>query len=130
MDTSQLPLPKGRTRKQIKAKKDRAEATVKKSVRAACVKRDRYCRVGLWTAGLKHPPVWLGTCAGPAEWAHLHSHRRAQTRGQAAEKRHTTAGSLCLCRFHHAEYDAHRMKITALTRRGADGPLRFSRKAH
>lgn len=136
MDTSQLPLSKGRTRNSLKAKKDRAEATVKKYVRALCADRDNFCRTRMPldgdTAQTADPFLtwpWCGRCNGPLEWAHMHVKRRSQTRGQAPEIRHTTKDSLMLCRFHHQEYDAHRLKITALTRRGADGPLRFSRTA-
>jgi hypothetical protein len=122
-----LAYPKGRTRKQVKARKDRAEAAVKRAVRAACVKRDGYCRAAtIWHDKFDDPLYWL-ECQSESQWAHLHTHRRSQTRGQAADKRHTTAGSLCLCRYHHREYDAHRLIIEPLTKKGCDGPLRFQR---
>lgn len=123
-------FPKGRTRRQVKAKKDRAEAAVKKDVRSACVERDGYCRYDkdfsdwLVTSGL----VSIHGCGGPLEWAHLHVKRRSQTRGQAPEIRHTTQDSLMLCRVHHDQYDGRaqpRLLITALTSQGADGPLKF-----
>jgi hypothetical protein len=126
------PLLKGKTRKQIKARKDRAEAKVKRHVRRQCELRDNLCRLGEWEW---NPLDWHedtitdndSGCDGPSEWAHMHAKRRSQTRGQAPEVRHDTAHSLMLCRFHHTEYDAHRLTITALTRRGADGPLKFRR---
>lgn len=140
MDTSQLPLSKGRTRKSLKAKKDRAEATMKTSVRAQVFQRDQGCRLLAGFEWYSQPynggpfvttftgPFQVHECVGDPEWAHMHVKRRSQTRGQAPEIRHTTKDSLMLCRFHHQEYDAHRLKITALSRRGADGPLKFSRR--
>lgn len=80
--------------------------------------RDGRCRL----AGARGFPA----CGGPSEWAHLRPHARFQTRGEAPERRHTTAGSLMLCRLMHHLYDAHRMAIEAEDAdRGADGPLRF-----
>lgn len=121
----------------MKAKQDRAEATVKRAVRAACVERDAICSVESAFFGHRGYPWeirdetrligWDEGCQGKSEWAHMHQKRRSQTRGQAPDVRHTTADSLMLCRFHHQEYDAHRLKITALTRRGADGALKFTR---
>jgi hypothetical protein len=125
-EDSMTPCPKGKTRKQLKAAKDRRASIVQKLVRAACCARDLFCRVGTDSLLYDHTPVFT-ECSPVQEWAHMHSHRRSQTRGQAAEKRHTTMGSLMLCRHHHAEYDAHQLKITALTRAGADGPLKFTR---
>jgi len=128
IDYSSLTFPKGTPRRLAKARKDRAEVKVKKSVRAQCVERDGFCR---YPVDVSHDTTeWflaMTSCHGPLEWAHLHARRRSQTRGEAPEKRHTTAGSLMLCRFHHRAYDAHRLFITALTRRGADGPLKFRR---
>lgn len=125
---TELAFPKPEPRARTKGRKDRAEAKVKTSVRAQCVDRDYTCRVG-FSKSLDVVPrsVWDTYCEGPDQWAHLHSHRRSQTRGQAATKRHTTAGSLILCAEHHQQYDAHQLRITALTRKGADGPLKFSR---
>lgn len=127
MDTSQLAHPKGRTRKQIKAKADRAEALVEKLTRAACVLRDGHCRM---TAG--GDDVFIGAvklmsmpCEGPSEWAHFGKKRRARTRGMQPEERHTTAGSLMLCQVMHRAYDSGWLKITALTRHGCDGRLKF-----
>jgi len=131
MDTSQLAFPKGRTRKQVKRRKARAEDQVAKAVREAVMARDVSCRVGTL-----HGPAWYDEfaptgnpfgCYGPLEWAHLHTRRRSQTRNQAPERRHVSTHSVALCRKHHREYDAHQLVITALTRKGADGPLKFRR---
>ncbi len=130
------PISKGKTRKQIKARKDRAEAKVKTSVRTACVARDGQCRYfrtiaavydGWAFVAALHQIQTNDKCDGPSQWAHIHAKRRSQTRGQTPELRHDTAHSLMLCRFHHTEYDAHRLLITALSRKGADGPLKFRR---
>ncbi len=128
--------PKPESRKRVKGWKDRAEAKQIKTVRATCVERDGKCRVFKTLTGEHGGWAILGAlvqlemeylCDGPSEWAHMHSRRRSQTRNQSPEQRHDTAHSLMLCRFHHAEYDAHRLHITALTRKGADGPLKFRR---
>jgi hypothetical protein len=115
--------PKGAvpTRKQEKGKAQRAEVKVKKSVREQCVDRDGPCRYA------KDAPA-QHTCQGPSEWAHLGEKKRAKTRGQAPEVRHTTAGSLMLCRLAHARYDGRqrpRLGITATNKLGADGTLRY-----
>ncbi len=129
IDTSMLPLPKGQTRKQVKAKKDRSEAAVKKQVRAEVVRRDCYCRISsVWGPAMydhHEPPAQFLECDGPSEWAHLR--RRSQTRGMAPDIRHTTADTLMLCRKHHADEEAHRLRVTALTRKGCDGHLKFTK---
>lgn len=105
-------------------------------MRAACVERDGHCRVFLAIAA--HYEGWAilaalhqiedgDKCHSRSEWAHMHSRRRSQTRNQAPEIRHDAAHSLMLCRFHHQEYDAHRLIITALSPKGANGPLKFRR---
>ena len=33
-----------------------------------------------------------------------------------------------LCKFHHGEYDQHRIEINQLTDFSADGPMEFKRK--
>src|SRR5260221_341989 len=76
-----VACPKGRTRKQIKGRKDRAEAAVKKLVRAQVAYRDGHCRL-----------MGCGPCHGESEWAHLGDKKRARTRGQAPTVRHTTEG--------------------------------------
>lgn len=130
--SSGLALHKGRSRKSLKAAEDRAEAKVKKAVRAACVERDGACRIAtpLGHDVLQTYPVLLTMCDGPSQWAHMHTHRRSQTRGQDPEQRHTTAASLMLCQRHHDQYDGRqrpRLLITRLSHKGANGPLKFRR---
>lgn len=125
------PLLKGPSRRQEKAKKDRAEDKVAKAVRAACVERDGPCR--LFTEWLVKNEGWAfgaalnSGCSGDSEWAHLKGHRRSHTRGMAPEVRHDTQHTLILCRRHHQAEEAGTLRITALTRKGADGPLKFRR---
>ena len=124
-----VACPKPEKRQKAKGRKLRAESKQKHMVRMLCVARDGdYCRIvtGMMPDSyrLKDSP-WH--CEGKSEWVHMHARRRSQTRNMAPEIRHDSAHSLCLCSFHHREYDAHRLKITALTRKGADGPLKFSR---
>ncbi len=108
--------PKPEPHKRVQARRKRQAAKVVTSVRAQCVERDGYCRFETFPYG----------CTGPSEWAHLGEQKRYRTRGMPAEVRHTTAGSLMLCRRHHSAYDrAHTLKIVPLTSLGADGPLRF-----
>lgn len=83
--------------------------------------RDGYCKA----SGRDVEP-----CEGLSEWAHMHSHRRSRTVGQEPEERHTTAGSMMLCRKHHAMYDrrvlgtrARYLEIETLSENGANGPL-------
>ena len=104
-----VACPKGKTRKQLKAKRDRHEAAIKKLVRAVCVERDGHCRL-------------MGTtlCSGPSEWAHLEEWKRARTRSMKAEARHCTAGSAMLCQKHHRLEEAGLIAI-ALGPDGADG---------
>ena len=125
--------PKPTTRKTLKGRKTRAEARIIKAVRAQCVERDGYCIVLAhllgFTAGLLLVDTDLGGCFGPSAWAHMHDKRRSKTRGQAPEVRHTTASSFMACQRHHLDYDQKRLFITALSRKGADGPLKFRRAA-
>ena len=123
IDYNALPLPKGKTRRQVKARRDRADAKVEKAVRAACVERDHYCRVNLYRLeGLLRPEAGMGQ----HEFAHMHHKRRSKTRGLPPEERHSRTWCLMLCRSHHRRYDAKTLTIEALTDRGADGPLRFT----
>jgi hypothetical protein len=128
IDYSQLAYPKGERRQTRKGRQQRQEVAVKRSVRAACVERDGFCRLGDWE---QNPDDWHSDalegngCDGRSEWAHLAGHRRSQTRGQAPERRHTTARSLMLCRRHHTQEERGELKITYQTERGCDGPLRF-----
>ena len=98
-------LAKPEPRKRVKARRKRQEATVATGVRAQCVERDGYCLLRARVFG------GFGRCLGPSEWAHIGTHRRAHTRGQAAARRHTTAGSGMLCQRHHAAYDAHEFDL-------------------
>lgn len=129
------PKPKD-TIKRLKGRKDRAEAKVAKAVRAACVERDGVCRVNSASAQLgRIGDTWswdIATdgCDGPSEWCHMHIRRRSQTRNQAPEIRHSTRYSFIACRRHHDQYDGRqtpRLLMTALSAKGADGPLKFRR---
>lgn len=127
------PQPKPEPRKRTKGRQQRQAAKVVKSVRAQCVSRDGYCRIQQDWLRSPDPSPLARECthiAFPSEWAHMHVKRRSQTRGLPPEIRHTTKDSLMLCSRHHAEYDNKakpRLFITALTRKGADGPLKFTR---
>ncbi len=125
-----VACPKPTKRKTLKGRKDRAETKQKHMVRMLCVARDGDCALIAVTPerwkDVADPMEIIG-CRGESEWAHMHSRRRAQTRGMAPEIRHDTAHSLMLCTKHHEDYDQHRLRITALTRKGADGPLKFAR---
>lgn len=124
IDTSMLKFKKGKTRKQVKAKRDRLESERIRLVRLACVGRDGFCRVQ--TERLKDYDVYrlLTDCMGVSEWAHFGAFKRSKTRGLPADVRHTTQGSLMLCTKHHQDYDANRLKIRAGVR-GCDGHLEF-----
>ncbi len=122
---NRLRFAKPEPRQRTKGRARRQESAVARTVREACVMRDGHCRI---TRDLLSPFRYAG-CAGPSEWAHLGDARRFKTRGQAPERRHTTAGSLMLCREAHQAYDAGKLRIEPLTDRGADGRLRFTRGA-
>jgi hypothetical protein len=117
-----LAQPKPVKAKTLKRKRQHLERMLKTAIRAACVERDGYCRYRGVTNG-------IGFCDGPSEWAHLGDKRRARTRGLSSEQRHTTAGSLMLCRRHHRLYDTHRLIIRAVTDAGADGLIVFEESA-
>jgi hypothetical protein len=95
------------------------------------VERDGGCRVWHVKAEWDVVSKWglYGACAGQPEWAHLRGHRRSQTRGMSPEARHTTKHSLMLCTRHHRQEESGRLRITYLSERGCDGPLRFEVKA-
>lgn len=124
--------PKPRKRATVKRSRDRAEATIKREVRAACVERDGYCRLWArpWRGGFD-VEVNTSWCGGDSQWAHMEGFRRFETRGKPPEERHCTHGSLMLCQRHHDAYDGRptgkTLAITALSDRGADGPLKFER---
>jgi hypothetical protein len=107
-----IGFPKPATRATVKRRRQRVERRVKQSIRAQCVERDGYCRLGC-------------DCTGPSEWAHYGGFKRARTLGQAPERRHTTEGSLMLCRRHHTQYDRGELIIEAHSDRGCDGYLTF-----
>ena len=109
--TSRLAFPKPESRRKAKARDDRAEAAVKKSVRAFVAERDGYCRLWLYE-------VETG-CDGPSEWAHLT--RRSHTRGMAPTARHNSLITAMLCRTHHRQFDACLVGLRMLTDFGADG---------
>lgn len=117
MDYSQSALSKGRTRRQLKATRDRLEAKVKRDVRAACVERDGGCRL-----------AECGRCEGAIEWCHLGEWKRSKTRGMAPEERHSTRGSFMACTHHHQLYDRGELVIE-YGPDGANGPLTVWRKA-
>lgn len=102
-------------------RKRRLEKKVIDVVRAACVERDGWCRIG------KNLTVGLGACGGPSEWSHLGQFKRAKTRRMEPEIRHDTRHTAMLCAVHHDRYDAHDFDIEELTDRGADGPLAYVR---
>lgn len=120
---------KGEPRKRVKARRQRQAQKVVKRVRAHCVERDGGCRLGEWE---RNPDDWHAEdlegdcCDDSSEWAHFADQKRYRTRGMVADVRHTTAGSLMLCRTHHRAYDARTLNITAMTNTGCDGPLRFT----
>ena len=114
-----FPKP-GWNQKKARAKKRRQDGKVAKTVREKCVLRDGHCRLGRGAS----PGYWgFGHCAGLSEFAHLV--RRSQTRGMTAERRHQSSTSVMLCRRHHQDEEAHRLRISG----NADGPLRFVSEA-
>ena len=115
------PVPKPEPRARVKGRAKRKASAVVRDVRAACVARDGYCRVGACYS-------LLGPCGGDSQWAHLKEKQRSKTRGQPAEVRHTTQGSLMLCSQHHDRYDGRagpKLTITAVSPDGAEGAIRF-----
>ena len=122
-----VACPKPVKRKTLKGRKDRAEAKQKHMVRMLCVARDGDCRIVRPGATIEQAWEAFGECRGESEWAHMHEKRRSQTRGLPPEVRHTTAHSFMACTRHHDMYDGRqspRLFVTALTRQGADGPLK------
>lgn len=134
------PRRKGYRARQT-AKKRRADDAVAKTVREKCVERDGYCRIGntqrcdqvLFRVGdsfsiCANVDPWGGICRGPSQWSHMEARRRSKTRNQAPEIRHDTKYSFMACRQHHDQYDNRdkpRLFVTALTSKGANGPLKF-----
>jgi hypothetical protein len=104
------------TQKRLKGRKDRAEARIKKQVRADVDTRDGYCLVQT-RAGI------LGECKGRSTWAHFAGHRRSQTRGMAPERRHDTRFSGKLCERHHALEESGKCAVIYKTADYADGEV-------
>lgn len=123
------PQPKGKTRKQLKARKQRHAAKVVTSVRARCVERDGHCRISNPMPGdqISRSLAEEHVCSGRSEWSHLGEFRRFKTRGMEPEVRHDTKHSAMLCDYGHLAYDCRWIRITYLTRNGADGPLSIRR---
>lgn len=126
--------PKGPTAK-YRAKRRRQEEPVAKKVRAECVERDGDCRVCDWENNpddIHYEPLPYADdewSRGPSQWAHMRQNSRAKTRGMKPEARHSTAGSLMMCEFHHDRYDGRRrprIQIVAMSEHGADGPLEIT----
>jgi hypothetical protein len=120
-----MSFPKPEPRSRVKRRARREAAAVVQDVRAQCVERDGPCRLARdgCNSDWWYECGECGKVPADSEWAHLHSHRRSKTRGQAPEDRHTTHGSLMLCRSAHHAYDAHRLEIEPLTDAGCDGPI-------
>src|SRR5687767_8399216 len=99
-NASTLRYPKGKTRKQLKAREDREETKREQVVRGECVERDGHCAV-------KGYDWILGRCDGDSEWAHHHARGRWRTRGMPPEYRHHRRFSFMGCTRHHSAYDRH-----------------------
>lgn len=125
IDYSALAIPKPEPRKRTKARRDRQESKVKKTVREHTVARDGHCVIATrWPHA--HGPL-LGACEGPSQWAHVGRQRRSLTRGLPPEVRHTTAGSCQMCEKHHRAYDAHEFDfVTGST--GMNGTIGIRRR--
>jgi len=123
------PQPKGRKRVTVQRANRRVAAKIVRQVRAACVERDGHCRLffGDHLHGDTQVGEGLDYCGVRSEWAHLGEKRRFKTRGMPPEERHTVQDSLMLCDLHHDLYDGRTLNITALSDRGANGPLEFRR---
>lgn len=104
------------SRKRLKGRKARAEARVKKQVRAECEERDGYCLV-LTRVGI------VGDCKGRSTWAHFAGHRRSQTRGLPPERRHDTRFSGMLCTKHHGQEERGVYQVVYRTVDYANGPV-------
>ncbi len=124
--------PKPKPRRLVKAAKKRLERVMIGQVRDQCVLRDGFCRFALDVSratGLPLIAAWLDFCSGPSEWAHLGRLKRSRTRGMPASQRHTTAGTMILCRKHHHLEEIGLLKVEYETDRGADGLVRFEERS-
>jgi hypothetical protein len=100
MDTSNLALPKGPTRRQVKSRRSRADAAAIKAVRLLALERDGRC----WFATNRQGSEWIH-CLGLPELAHLPPRQRAHTRGMAPEYRHNLQYVAICCQHHHDRVD-------------------------
>lgn len=118
-------VPKHEPAKVARGRAERHAAKVVKSVRQQCVERDGYCRYATEWLRRDLGVTQRGSCVlcvGLSEWAHLGESKRFKTRGKPPEERHTTAGSLMLCAFHHHAYDDGELRILGAN---ANQTLRF-----
>lgn len=120
MPTEALKFSKRRQIGLRQSKADREQLIIKK-VRAEVFDRDQGCRFP--QEGRDDQP-----CYGPLEWAHLPEYRRSRTMGQDPMHRHTTSGTVCLCRLHHGLLDRNRMRVVVLSDEGANGQLQWSHR--
>ena len=122
--STKAKFAKPEPRKRTNGRAKRQEATVIATNRAIVAARDGRCRLD----GVHQ----MGICRGPAEWAHLGSAKRFNTRGQDPEIRHSTRATAMLCRDeHHYAHDKEtgdaRLHVESLTPDGANGPLLWLR---
>lgn len=115
-----VACPKGPKRSTIQERKARAEAARIQIVRPQCVDRDGFCRLSTVQA-------LFGSCIGVSEWAHLWDKKRCFTRGMSPEQRHDAMWTAQFCTRHHTDEERKRIRLDALTQRGADGQLRVRR---
>ena len=126
-----LAFPKPEPHKKAKARAKRSEKVVESEVRSAVVDRDGYCRFyRLNDTARRHVAAKFTPCYGKSEWGHLPWKRRSRTRGMAPAVRHQTTGSAMFCKHHHEMVDSYEINVVALTKYGADGPLRFECGEH
>lgn len=113
-----MSFPKPEPLKRTKARKARTEAKVIAQVKLAVMERDGSCRMAV---------TGVGACAGVLDWAHLPQWRRSATRGKPATERHTTQGTVLLCRKHHEMLDGQRAPRMFVEHGpdGADGLLKW-----
>jgi hypothetical protein len=114
-----IACPKPELRKRVKGRKDRAETARIAIVRAACVARDGFCRIGRKV----QPGDGFGACVGVSEWAHLWDKKRCFTRGMTPEERHDTAWTVQLCTRHHEDEERKRLVLRPLSAARANGEL-------
>ena len=123
MARAAMKFPKPEPKK--KGAKARADKKVADRVRLEVFDRDGGCRFphGLPSTALQVSQ--LAVCEGPLEWAHLPDWRRSRTVNQDPEDRHTTAGSMVLCRRHHEMLDQGQLDIRPTATFGADSVIEW-----